>query len=156
MRRVSQALRYDAAMPTETWRVVADAFRRLGTEQHASAASWTAGEIAVWAIVNVRCQIDMGGMSTVFTDCDVHPRDFIQSLRLLGETGLASVWADACATLEREGFLAEGRWTGADASAHDHLFDSLSEVVADRLWDLDDRLAAALSERSPGRQGRSG
>lgn len=126
-------------------RVVADTFRRL-TEERAAGRTrdWTPAERGLWQIVSAACQKDMGGLGSVFTDCSSVDFDsLVISLRIIDEAELAEAWAHACASLESSGVLQNGKWSGEEPDAR--VLDELEGAIGDRMWGLDDKLAAWLS-----------
>jgi len=124
---------------------IATRYERLAKERRTQPASaWTVAERVIWNVVTARCQKDMGGIETVFTDSALDTAELVGNLELLDEPELASAWATAIAVLTEQGYLVAGRWSGADGSPHEHVFRALDEAVGDRMWDLDGRLFALL------------
>jgi hypothetical protein len=127
--------------------IVPEVFRRLTEESVAGTKDWTPAERGVWNIVSAACQKDMGGIETVFTDCSaVVGHELVTSLRFIEEEELADAWAKAYQTFERQGALARGEWTGREFDST--AMDELEAAVGDRMWDLDDKLAAWLRRSS--------
>lgn len=97
----------------------------------------------MWSIVSARCQKDIGGLETVFTDCSIDHDSLVASLRSIDEGQLADAWARACEVFTRQGALSRGVWTGR--ALDPDTIEALEVAVGDRMWGLDDKLAAWLS-----------
>jgi hypothetical protein len=129
-------------MPTHSAAsIIADAYNRLIDQPGGLAAvAWTVAEQAIWDVVTARCQKDMGGIETVFTDCGLDVSSLVRSLELLDEPELAAAWASACAKLTERGYLVAGTWSGAEGQPHQDVFGILDDALGDRMWDLDEKL----------------
>jgi hypothetical protein len=127
-----------------TDRIVVE-FNRLTTPGRSGVAVQPRANQFVYYIVATRCEIDIDGFCSVFEQ-DLNPKELevlIQGLNAIGEPELASEFMQGYELLNAEGFYGHTNWTMVSSIVKDQIA-AIGDRVADRLWALDDKLAAIL------------
>jgi hypothetical protein len=126
-------------------RLVAIGQDRIPDQPHA--------ERVVYFVVATRCEIDMEGFASVFEQAfkPSELRILVEGLHSLGEKYLADEFARGFELLRLEGFYDHMNWNRVSAGAKQQIAQ-IGERIGDRLWGLDEKLAALLdaeADRKP-------
>jgi len=109
-------------------------------------------EQIVYYVVATRCEIDIDGFASVYEQ-DVNPAELevlINGLRRIGEAELAADFRRGLELLEMDGFYTHMNWNKVSLLVKAEI-DAIGERVDQRLWDLDEKLAALLDDDAAAR-----
>jgi hypothetical protein len=104
-------------------------------------------ERILYYVVATRCEIDIDGYDSVFEqDLDAAEVAFlVDGLKRIGETELASEFQRGFESLDADGFYGHLNWNNVSDSVKAEIV-AIGQRVGDRLWGLDEKLAALLDD----------
>jgi S-adenosylmethionine synthetase len=126
---------------------IVEVFNRLVALGRDGVASRPVAEQMVYYVVATRCEIDIDGFLSVYEQ-DLNPTEvniLVQGLNRIGENDLADEFFRGFDSLTQDGFYEHMNLSRVSDSVVAEL-KAIGERVADRLWELDDKLAALLDE----------
>ncbi len=121
---------------------VYDSFVKAGPDRLMNRSK---AEQLVWFVVLARCEKDMNGFSSVFEQAldENGMRVLTSGLHSIFEPELADAFSQAFQALRLDGFYEHLIWNRV-SDASKRLIDEIEDRVGERLWDLDEKMAAML------------
>jgi hypothetical protein len=118
----------------------------IGQEQMPSRSF---AERSVYYIVAARCEKDMEGFESIYSQAfsEAELVILIEGLRAVGEEKMASGFAQGLKLLRQDGFLGHGDWRKVSEDVRRKL-QKIGEGIGDRLWDLDAKMIMLLDSGS--------
>jgi hypothetical protein len=126
---------------------IVEQFDRLVALGRIGVAQRPAAERIIYYIVATRCEIDIDGFVSVYEQ-DLNPAELailVDGLTQIGETELAGEFHRGFVLLKQHGFYEHMNWNKVSESVKADI-EAIGERVGDRLWALDQKLAALLDE----------
>lgn len=131
---------------------IVEEFNRLVALGRDRVATRPTADRVVYYVVAARCEIDIDGFASVYEQ-DLNPRELailIDGLSQIGESDLAGEFLRGFELLKQDGFYEHMNWNRLSDTTKGEI-EAIGERVGDRLWALDDKLAALLDDAN-GRQ----
>ncbi len=131
---------------------VANEFERLVALERDRIAKRPARERFLYHVVAARCEMDINGFASLYEQL-LNPAELatlVEGLNQIAESELAGEFRRGFELLDTDGFYAHRNWHKVSDSVKTEI-DAIGERVGDRLWDLDEKLAAQLDDRGPSR-----
>lgn len=129
---------------------IIEEFDRLVSLGNDGVAKRPTSERILYYVVITRCTKDIGGFATVYEQ-ELTAAELvvlIQGLEDIDEHELAGEFRRGFELLEQSGFYEHMNWTMVPDSVATEI-EAIGKRVGDRLWNLDEKLAALLD--NPGR-----
>jgi len=126
---------------------IVEEFDRLVAMGRDGVVTRPAAERIVYYVVATRCEIDIDGFSSVYGQ-DLNPAELailVEGLGQVGEHELASEFRRGYNLLNADGFYGHMNWNKVSDSVRAEI-DRIGERIGDRLWSLDEKLAALLDD----------
>lgn len=124
---------------------IIEAFNCLVALGRDAILSRPAPEQAIYYIVATRCEIDIGGFSSVYEQA-LNPteiRILVEGLNNVGEQELADAFFRGFRLLKDDGFYDHMDWRKLSNAVKLDI-EEIGRLVGDRLWALDSKLAVLL------------
>jgi hypothetical protein len=134
---------------------IVNEFNRLVEIGREGVAARPFAEQVVYYVVATRCEIDIDGFASVYEQ-NLNPAEIsilVDGLNRMGESEIAAEFRRGFELLNRIGFFDHMNWNLVSDSIKAEI-DAIGERIGDRLWGLDEKLAALLDENreSPSEQ----
>jgi hypothetical protein len=129
-----------------TGRIVEE-FNRLVALGRGGIAQRPAAERIVYYVVATRCEIDIDGFASVYEQ-DLNAAELailVDGLNQIGESELADEFDHGFGLLKQDGFYEHMNWNNVSESVKADI-EGIGQRVGDRLWALDEKLAAILDD----------
>jgi hypothetical protein len=126
---------------------IVEEFNRLVALGRGGVALRPLAEQIVYYVVATRCEIDIGGFSSVYEQ-GLNPAEIatlVDGLNRIGETELASEFRRGFDALNADGFYEHMNWDKVSDSVKAEI-DAIGERIGGRQWDLDEKLVALLGD----------
>jgi hypothetical protein len=124
---------------------IVEEFNRQVALGRKAVASRPAAERIVYYVVATRSEIDINGFSSVYEQ-DLDAAELmilVDGLRRIGEEELASEFRRGFELLQADGFYGHMNWNKVSDTVETEI-QAIGKRVGDRLWALDEKLAALL------------
>ncbi len=126
---------------------IVEEFNRLVALGRDGVAKRPAADRIVYFVVATRCEIDIDGFASVYEQ-DLNPSELailVEGLNQIGERELAREFRRGFDLLDADGFYEHMNWNKVSDSVKAEI-EAIGKRVGDRLWDLDEKLAALLDD----------
>lgn len=133
---------------------VAKEFEQLVALGPSGIAKRSSRDRFIYYVVAARCSIDIGGFPSVYEQLlsAADLATIIDGLNQIAENDLASEFRRGFELLDTDGFYAHRNWQKVSDSVKTEI-NAIGERIGDRLWDLDEKLAALLDGEAEPRPG---